>query len=78
MFSNFIALQWYYEILNKLDNVKWLESAYSVETVIKLLTDVRKIQLNGEWYSDAMTKKETKVVTALGIVLWDTTSTPNN
>jgi len=76
MFTNFIALQWYYEILNKLDTVPELESSYSVETVVRLLTDVRKVLLNGEWCSDAMTNKESHAVSALGIDLEHTLCIP--
>ena len=66
MFVNFVALQWYYNLLNKLDTTK-LDSSYSVKTVIELLKDVRKVKIGDKWYADCLTAKERRAVQALGI-----------
>ncbi|MBQ0080885.1 MAG: hypothetical protein KBS95_04990 [Alistipes sp.] len=61
MFVNFVALQWYYNLLNKLDSAK-LDSLYSVKTIIGLQKDVRKVKIGDKWYTDCLTSKERKAV----------------
>jgi len=68
MFTNFVALQWYYRLLNKLDETN-LDSSYSAMTVLGLLQDVRKVKIGGEWLGDPLTNKEARSVAALGLDL---------
>lgn len=55
MFINHIALQWYQHIYLKIAEQK-LTSKYSVKDLITQLREVRKVQINNQWYDAEITK----------------------
>jgi len=66
MFINYVALHWYYVILNKLKASK-LNEKYSPNDIIKFLKEVKKVKLNNEWYDAEITKKTKDVLDKLGV-----------
>ena len=55
MFINHIALQWYQHIYLKIAEQK-LTTKYSVKDLMVQLREVRKVQLNHQWYDAEITK----------------------
>src|SRR6266487_2968038 len=55
MFINFIAIQWYYITFNLLKKYK-LTKIYSPLDLMMKLTEIRKININSEWYLTETTK----------------------
>lgn len=66
MLINLVALQWYYRIYRLLDS-KDLISKYSVRDIVCVLSEVRKIRINGEWYNKEITEKMKKLLKKLDI-----------
>lgn len=66
MFINHITLQWYQQLYSEL-KVKGLLKQYSVNDHIQLLTDLKKIKINGEWHFNEITKSSTKMMEKLGL-----------
>lgn len=55
MFIHHVALQLYYKAYTKLKNAK-LISRYSVADLLLFLSSIRKIKINGLWYTSEITK----------------------
>jgi transposase len=66
MFVNHIVLQWYQHLYIELKEKKLLKSI-SVNDVIQLLTDVKKIRINNQYYLNEFTSHTQKVMGKLGI-----------
>lgn len=66
MLINFIALHWYYKIYQLLIHKK-LTKKYAPMDIIAFLRDVRKVKMNGEWYTAEMTQKTATLLSSLGI-----------
>ena len=66
MFMNFIALQWYYNLLNAID-ASSLKATSSVSTSLTFLSKVEKGKIANDWLTMDMTKAEEEIVKALGI-----------
>lgn len=64
-FINFIALQMYYTIREKLRQSEKL-SKYSPMQMVKLLSRIRVVYLNGQWTRAEMTKKQTDLLAEIG------------
>lgn len=64
-FINFIALQWYYIIREKLRVADKL-SKYSPMQMVKFLSRIRGVYVNGEWTRAEMTKKQLDLMAELG------------
>jgi transposase len=73
MFINHITLQWYQELYTEL-KTKSLLKLYSVNDYIQLLTDLKKIRINDEWYFNEITKNSSRMIEKLGLSyeLYDT------
>jgi hypothetical protein len=56
MFINYIALHWYYRIYQLLRQND-LTSKHSPMDLIKQLTEIRKVKINGKWHNAEITKK---------------------
>ena len=68
-FINFIALQWYYMIREKLRAAEKL-SKYSPMQIVKFLSRIRGVYVDGKWTRAEMTKKQTDLMAEIG---WDIT-----
>lgn len=66
MFINHIALQWYQCLYLELKE-KGLLKKYSVNDYIQILTDIKKIKINGEWHFNEVTSYTLKLVKKIGI-----------
>lgn len=66
MFINHITLQWYQQLYSEL-KAKGLLKQYSVNDYIQLLTDLKKIKINGEWHFNEITKNSGKIIEKLGL-----------
>ena len=66
-FINFIALQMYYIIREKLRSADKL-SKYSPMQMVKYLSRVRGVYVNGKWIRAEITKKQTDLLAEIG---WD-------
>lgn len=66
MFINYIALHWYYVLLNKLKSSK-LNNKYSPMDLVQFLKNVKKIKINGSWYQAEVTAKTNEIVNKLNI-----------
>lgn len=66
MFVNYIALHWYYKIYQRLAK-SGLISRYSVMDIIEFLQEIRKIKIDGVWYTKEATAKTAKVLKALDL-----------
>lgn len=64
-FINFIALQMYYAIREELRSADKL-SKYSPMQMVKYLSRVRGIYVNGKWIRAEMTKKQTDLLAEIG------------
>ena len=65
-FCNFVALQWYYRIQNRLDG-SGLGGRYSCSSTISFLNEVIRAKVNDEWMDFPLTNKEQKLFNALGL-----------
>lgn len=68
-FINFIALQWYYIIREKLREAGKL-SKYSPMQMVKYLSRIRTVYVDGKWVRAEMTKKQADLLAEIG---WDIT-----
>ena len=68
MFINHITLQWYQHLYIELKEKNLLKKI-SVNDYIQLLTDIKKIKINGYWYLNEFTSQTQKLVNKLGIKL---------
>ena len=66
MFVNHITLQWYQQLYSEL-KAKGLLKLYSVNDYIQLLTDLKKISINGEWHFNEITKTASRMMQKLGV-----------
>ncbi|MFA5971767.1 MAG: transposase [Lentimicrobiaceae bacterium] len=68
MFVNHITLQWYQHLYIELKEKKLLKKV-SVIDYIQILTDVKKIRINGTWYLNEFTAHTQKLIDKLGVKL---------
>jgi len=68
MFSNYIALHWYYKIYQLLAR-SGLIAQYSAMDIPDFLQEIRKIRIDGQWYLKEATVKTGKVLKKLGLDL---------
>lgn len=61
MFINYIALHWYYVMLNKLKSAK-LNHKYSPMDLVKFLKEIKKVKVNGQWYNAEITAKTSEII----------------
>lgn len=66
MFINYIALHWYYRIYQLLRQNN-LTSKHSPMDLIKQLTEIRKVKINGKWHNAEITKKTSDLIAKTGI-----------
>ena len=66
MFVNHITLQWYQHLYTDLKS-KGLLKKYSVNDYIQILTDLKKIRINGQWHFNEITKNTERMLEKLGI-----------
>lgn len=66
MFINHITLQWYQHLYTEL-KAKGLLKKYSVNDYVQLLTDLKKIKINGEWHFNEVTKNSSRMMEKLGL-----------
>lgn len=71
MFVNHLCLQWYQELYIELKDKKLLKKI-SVNDYVQLLTNVKKIRINGEWYLNEFTNATGKLIKKLGLDLYNT------
>ena len=64
-FVNFIALQMYYVIREKLRSADKL-SKYSPMQMVKYLSRIRGVYVNGKWTRAEITKKQTDLLAEIG------------
>jgi len=64
MFINYIALHWYYVMLNKLKSTE-LNHKYSPMDLVKFLKEIKKVKLNGQWYNAEITAKTSEIMEKL-------------
>jgi len=66
MFINYIALHWYYIMLNKLKSSK-LNNKFSPSDLIKFLKEVKKVKLNKKWYDAEVTASTSDIINKLNM-----------
>jgi len=66
MFINHITLQWYQQLYSEL-KTKGLLKLYSVNDYVQLLTDLKKISINGEWHFNEIPKTASRMMQKLGV-----------
>jgi hypothetical protein len=66
MFINYIALHWYYIMLNKLKSSK-LNNKFSPSDLIKFLKEVKKVKLNKKWYDAEITASTSDITNKLNM-----------
>jgi transposase len=67
MFINFIALKWYYAILNLLKKHK-LNNKYSPMDFLAFLSEVKKVKINDQWHDSETTKDTRDLLKSLDIL----------
>jgi len=65
MFINFIALSWYYKIYARLLENQLL-AKFSVSDVLERASKIKKVNINGEWYTSETTTKTLKLLSSIG------------
>lgn len=68
MFINYIALHWYYILLNKLKKSE-LNNKFSPMDLIKFLKEVKKVKLDGKWFDAEVTAKNAEIINKLNILI---------
>lgn len=68
MFSNYIALHWYYKIYQLLVKTG-LIAQYSAMDILDFLQEIRKIKIDGQWYLKEATAKTSKILKKLGLTI---------
>ena len=66
MFINLIALKWYYTILNLLKK-KRVNTEYSPMDFLLFLSEIKKVKIDGQWYTAEITEKTRKLLQSLDI-----------
>ena len=66
MFINYIALHWYYVLLNKLKKAE-LNGKFSPTDLIKFLKEVKKVSVNGRWLDAEVTAKNLEIINKINI-----------
>jgi len=66
MFVNHITLQWYQQLYLELKE-KMLLKKYSVNDYIQMLTDLKKIKINDQWYFNEITRNSSRMLDKLGL-----------
>lgn len=61
MFINYLALHWYYILLNKLKKTG-LNNKFSPMDLVKFLKEVKKVKLDGKWLDAEVTAKNSEVI----------------
>lgn len=64
-FINFIALQWYYKIRERLRDADKL-SKYSPMQMVKYLSRIRSVYIDGKWTRAELTKKQADLLSEIG------------
>lgn len=67
MFVNHIALQWYYRILQLLKENE-LNKLYAPADLLMMLSEIKKVKINQQWFDAEMTKKTAKLLHRLNIL----------
>lgn len=70
MFVNHITLQWYQHLLLELKKMNLIKR-YSVNDCTQLLTDLKKVTINDQWYLNEITSDTRKMIEALGLSIPD-------
>lgn len=68
MFVNHLTLQWYQHLYIELKAKKLLK-IYSVNDYIQMLTDLKKIKINENWFFNEITNQTHKMIEKLGIAV---------
>ena len=68
MLVNFIALKLYYTLLNLLKKHD-LNSRHSPADLIEMLSEIKKVRIDGQWHDAETTKKTADLLDKLGIRL---------
>jgi transposase len=68
MFVNHITLQWYQHLYIEL-KTKGMLKKYSVNDYIQMLTDLKKLRVNDQWYFNEITSNTEKMFAKLGVTL---------
>lgn len=66
MFINYLALHWYYKIIQLLKS-KELNNKYSPMDLILFLKEVRKVKINEQWHNAEITRKNKELLDLLEI-----------
>ncbi len=66
MFINYIALHWYYKIMNLLKKHE-LNNKYSPMDLVDFLKEIRKVKINNNWYNSEITKKTSDLLENIGV-----------
>ena len=66
MFINMIAMHWYYELRHRMVESKLIEK-YSPRDMIRVMCRLRCVNIDGNWLTTEITKKEAAMLTAIGI-----------
>ena len=67
-FINHICLQWYHHLYVELKNQNLLKKI-SVNDYISLLTDIKKLNINGQYHLNEFTNQTKKLLSSLGLNL---------
>ena len=66
MLINYVALHWYYKLLNILKSNK-LNKNFSPMDFLKFLREIKKVKINGIWHNAEITKKYSDIINSAGI-----------
>jgi hypothetical protein len=66
MLINYIALHWYYRLLQILKTNK-LNKKFSPMDFLKFLREIKKVRINGIWHNSEITKKYSDILISAGI-----------
>jgi len=66
MFINYLALHWYYKILQLL-KLKKLNQKFAPMDIILFLKEIKKVKINDSWYLAEITKKTSDLLQILGV-----------
>ena len=67
MFTNLIAMKWYYALLNLLKKHR-LNQKYSPADFLMFMGEVKKVKINGKWHDAEMTKKTAELMRKLKLL----------
>jgi len=66
MLINYVALHWYYRLLQILKSSK-LNKKFLPMDFIKFLREIKKVRINGNWYDADLSKKYSDILNSAGI-----------